>query len=107
MSIDEIKWNSSEKKNARTAFDKAYKNEIDEIKSTIKEKAENIENASDVWSLHDYLSSRRKEIDEKYDYRYSQLLFIFPTLISQNYISVKDLSGLSEEKISIIQKFLS
>ncbi len=104
MRIDEIKWDSSEKKIARVAFDKAYQNEIEEIKNAIKEKAEILEKASDVWSLHDYLSKRRKDIDRKYDYRYSQLLFVFRTLISQNYISVNDLSGLSEEKISIIQK---
>ncbi len=106
MSIDEIKWSSSEKKIARTAFDKAYKNEIEEIKNTIKEKTKNIENASDLWSLHNYLSKRRKEIDRKYDYRYSQLLFIFSTLISHNYISESDLLGFSEEKIAIIQRLI-
>lgn len=106
MSIDEIKWSSSEKKIARTAFDKAYKNEIEEIKNTIKDKTKNLENASDVWSLHNYLSKRRTEIDRKYDYRYSKLLFIFPTLISQYYISGSDLLGFSEEKIAIIQRLI-
>jgi len=104
MYSNEIKWSSSEKKIARDAFDKAYQNEIEEIENAIKEKVKKLEMASDIWSLHDYLTKRRKEIDRKYDYRYSQLLFVFRTLISQNYISVNDLSGLSEEKISIIQK---
>lgn len=105
MYIKEVKWNSSEKKIARTAFDKSYQNEIEEIKKAIMEKAEILEKASDVWSLHDYLSKRREEIDRKYDYRYSQLLRVFPILISQNYISENDLLGLSDEKLAIIKRF--
>jgi Photoprotection regulator fluorescence recovery protein len=77
---------------------------MEEISNTIKEKVRKLENPSDIWSLHDYLSSQRKNVDRKYDYRYSQLLYIFPTLISQNYISESDLLGLSEEKMVIIQR---
>ncbi len=65
-----------------------------------------LEKAADVWSLHDFLSKRRKDIDRKYDYRYSQLLNIFTILISQEYISESDLLGLSEDKLTIIQRFL-
>jgi len=35
--------------------------------------ANEIKKSSDLWNLEHYLTQRRKEIDRKYDYRYSQL----------------------------------
>ena len=35
--------------------------------------ASQIQQSSDLWDLEHYLTERRKEIDRKYDYRYSQL----------------------------------
>ena len=34
--------------------------------------ASQIQQSSDLWDLEHYLTQRRKEIDRKYDYRYSQ-----------------------------------
>jgi hypothetical protein len=36
--------------------------------------AKMIEQPSDLWELERYLTERRKEIDSRYDYRYSVLL---------------------------------
>jgi hypothetical protein len=35
--------------------------------------ANQIKEPTDVWELEHYLTERRKQIDRKYDYRYSQL----------------------------------
>ena len=31
-----------------------------------------------LWAIHDYLTEKRKEMDKKYDYRYSVLLLYLP-----------------------------
>ncbi len=106
MSIRDFKWSPSEKKIARAAFEKAYDNEITQIYAAVREQVRLIQDPHEVWKLHDYLSVRRKEVDEKYDYRYSVLPFVFFQLIRDSFISLEDLQGLSEEKIDAIKRML-
>jgi hypothetical protein len=42
-----------------------------------KEIAGQIKQPSDLWDLQEYLTQRRKEIDHKYNYRYSHLTHVF------------------------------
>jgi hypothetical protein len=42
-----------------------------------KRMASQIQQSSDLWDLEHYLTERRKEIDRKYDYRYSRLTHVF------------------------------
>lgn len=104
MSIYDLQWDSEEKKVARTAFNKAYQNEILEIKKLLLEKITNLKDVNDLWTIHDYLSEQRETIDKKYDYRYSQLILVLSQLIKQGYIKEEDIVGLSEDKIEIIKK---
>ncbi|MBU0558614.1 MAG: hypothetical protein KJ799_02585 [Bacteroidetes bacterium] len=103
MSIREFKWTPSEKKIARASFDLAYNREMEELKNQIYEKVAKIKENKDIWSLHDYLTTRRDWVDEKYDYRYSQLIRVFGILIREGYLSIDDLNGLDEEKIEAIR----
>lgn len=57
----------------------------------------------DIWELHDFLTEKRKEIDEKYDYRYSVLIFVFGRLLREGWIALDDLEGLDEDKITKIK----
>jgi len=104
--IRDFKWSTEEKKIARAAFDKAYKKEMTEIKNELEKRIKKINDLQKVWSIHDYLSIRRNEVDEKYDYRYSVLINVFVRLLSEGHIEEKDLEGLSEDKLNAI-KFLS
>jgi len=45
-----------------------------------KKMASQIQQSSDLWDLEHYLTQRRKEIDRKYDYRYSQLTHVLGIL---------------------------
>jgi len=59
--------------------------------------------------LEHYLTERRKEIDRKYDYRYSRLTHVFGRLLYERRITEEDLRGLGEDKlkpIHSIAKFL-
>ena len=74
-----------------------------------KRMADGIQKSSDLWELEHYLTERRKEIDRKYDYRYSQLTHVFGRLWYENRLSEEDLRGLREDKLKSIRslaKFL-
>lgn len=65
---------------------------------------------ADLWDLERYLTQRRKEIDRKYDYRYSQLTHVFGKLLHEGRLSEGELRGLGEDKLRSIRslaKFLA
>jgi hypothetical protein len=106
---NELTWSKSEKAIARTAFDAALGRELQEVIQEAKRMANGIQKSSDLWELEHYLTERRKEIDRKYDYRYSQLTLVFGRLLYENRLSEEDLRGLREDKLKSIRslaKFL-
>lgn len=64
----------------------------------VKDKINHISDLEDLWRLHDYLSARRHDIDGKYDYRYSVLIFVFSQLVREGWLSLADLEGLEPAK---------
>ncbi len=97
-------WSKSEKDIARKAYRAAYNREAMAIVHTIRKMAAEINEPSDIWKLHDYLTEKRKETDRKYDYRYSVLLSVFGLLMSEGWIKQEDLEGLSDEKLQEIRR---
>src|SRR5215471_16137883 len=79
-------WSKSEKAIAHKAFDTALERELQEVIQEAKQKAGQIKEPADLWDLEHYLTQRRKEIDRKYDYRYSQLDLVFGTLLREKWI---------------------
>ena len=55
--------------------------------------------------MEHYLTQRRKEIDRKYDYRYSQLTHVFGTLMHEKRLREEELRGLGEDKLKLIRSF--
>lgn len=102
--MSDDKWSKTEKTIARTAFDKAYEKECRQIIEKLKEKSIKLSDPKDIWELHDYLSEIRKEINEKYDFRYSVLLLVFAHLLRQQWLEIDDLEGLSADKIDRIKR---
>ena len=91
--MTDIKWSQKEKSVSRAVFEKALKNECNEIIETVKKKATNLSEPKEIWELEDYLYEKRKEIDNKYDYRYSALILVFGRLVREGWITLKDLEG--------------
>jgi hypothetical protein len=57
-----------------------------------------------------YVRERRKEINRKYDYRYSQLRHVFGRLLHEGRLREEELRGLREDKLKPIRslaKFLA
>ncbi len=99
---DDLKWSPAEKKIARSAFDSAYRREMDDVKNIIYEKVIKIKANEDVWALEKFLSDCRKNMLKKYDYRYSQLIPVFYRLYKDGYLYPEDLEGLNNDKIKKI-----
>jgi hypothetical protein len=103
----EFTWSATEKKAARVAFNLALAREL---KATKREAEAMLQNSSDdraIWRVHDYLSEKRREIDEKYDYRYSVLMLVFPRLVSEGWLKADELSGIGAEKVDLIKKLMA
>ena len=100
---NEPTWSKSEKAIARIAFDAALKRELQDVMRKTKQMANQIKEPADVWELEHYLTERRKEIDLKYDYRYSQLTHVFGRLLYEGRVSEEELSGLREDKLKPIR----
>ena len=98
-------WSKKEKEIARRAFNVALEREGLDILSRLKEMAKTAESREDIWRIHDFLTERRIEIDQKYDYRYSMLIPIFGRLIRERWIGLDEFEGLDEDKLAEIKKF--
>src|ERR1700692_743324 len=107
---NEPSWSRSEKTIARKAFDAPLGRELHEVIQEAKKMASQIQQSSDLWDLEHSLTQRRKEIDRKYDYRYSQLTHVFGRLLYEKRLSEEELRGLREHKLKSIRslaKFLA
>ena len=102
---NEPAWSRSEKAIAHKAFDAALERELQEVIQEAKQKAGQIKEPADLWDLEHYLTERRKEIDRKYDYRYSQLDLVFGRLLRERWIDEEELRGLGEDKLRAIRSY--
>ncbi len=102
---DEPNWSRSEKAIARAIFDAALDRELREVIQQAKKMASQIQQSSDLWDLEHYLTQRRKEIDRKYEYKYSQLTHVFGRLLHESRLSEDELRGLNEDKLKLIRSF--
>ena len=102
---DSLSWSREEKTIARKVFERGLHQELQALIRKTKELANKIEEPSQLWSLEYYLQQRRKEIDRKYDYRYSQLPMVFGLLIREGSVTEQDLAGLRVDKIEVIRKW--
>jgi len=107
MNLYDLRRSPSEKKIARSAFDEALESALAKIMTEFKRKADAATTPSHMWEVDDYLRQRRREIDEMFDYRYSQLLLVFARLVREGHLDENRLAGLSEEKRDVIRSFLS
>jgi GTP-sensing pleiotropic transcriptional regulator CodY len=100
----ELKWTSTEKAIARRCFDRALRQELDAAIQSTKETAAKIRQASELWELEHHLTQLRKEIDRKFEYKYSTLVLVFANLVREGKLDREDLRGLSEEKLRYIRQ---
>jgi Photoprotection regulator fluorescence recovery protein len=98
------KWSASEKKIARRADEAAVESALAKIMAELKAKAAAAAKPSEMWAIEGYLRRQRKEFDEIFDFRYSQLPLVLARLIREGHLDEARLDGLSEEKMEIINR---
>lgn len=101
--MHDLKWTDAEKKHARRVFETALQRELAQTLAEFKSKAASVSSTDAMWQIEDWLRERRREIDSKYDYRYSQLIMVFGVLLHQGRIDDKDLDGLAPDKAAAIR----
>ena len=103
----DLPWSKAEKQVARKAFEAAYERECRAVRAKVVQMLENKDDVHQIWQIHDYLSKERREIDRKYDYRYSQLDLVFGILLRDGWLTEAELSGLGQDKIQRIKAYAS
>ena len=76
-----LKWSESEKKLSRRVFEAALQAELADIIAKFKAKAAAVTTPDEMWAVQEFLAKHQREIEQKYDYRYSQLLLVFGKLV--------------------------
>ena len=97
--MTELRWSKRENIIARRAFDAAYQRECAAIAKEIRKSVAHLSDPSQLWRIHDFLTGKRNDVERKYDYRYSVLIWVFGMLVREGWLTLDDLAGLSEEKI--------
>ena len=105
--MNDWKWSDSEKKLAHRVYEEARLSELAETLSGFKARAAALASVDDMWLLEEFLRNRRRDLDEKYQYRYSQLPWLFARLVREQRVTPDQLVGLSEEKRSEILRLAS
>ena len=91
-------WSETEKQIAREALSKAYTRETEALIAEISQKASQISEINDIWTLNDYLNAKRYDIDGKYDYKDSTPVFVLAKLIKEGWLHTDELAGLTPDK---------
>ena len=89
----EMKWTEAEKKLSRRAFEVALQAELAEVLQDFKARAAAAQTPGDMWPVEHFLNQRRRDLDAKYDYRYSQLISVFGRLIREGRLTEGQLEG--------------
>ena len=101
--VRDLHWSAKEKAIARRAFDHALHRELEVTIREAKQMAERIKQPDELWELERHLTRRRKEIDSKYEYKYSVLLLVLGDLVREGRISLDELHGLAEDKLRVVR----
>ena len=99
----DMHWSPKEKAIARRAFDGALHQELEATIQEAKQMAERIEQPDELWALERHLTTRRKDIDAKYEFKYSSVLLLLAQLALERRITLDDLHGLSEDKLKCVR----
>jgi hypothetical protein len=100
MQVLNPNWTMTEEDLAKKAFDIAYKREIEALVDSVRRRVGSLNEIDDMWRLHDFLSVKRHEIDGRYDFRISTIIFVFADLVKNGWLDLSELEGLDADKIA-------
>ncbi len=101
--MSDLPWTHTEKRAARLAFDTALARESAALLDTFNRRAAEVRALRELWALEDDLARWRRDMDEKYDFRYSRLVFVLARLLREGWLRDADLDGLDAAKREAIR----
>jgi hypothetical protein len=99
-----LNWSAHERKVARSAFEAALSRELAEVRREIESILRSSGDPTEIWRVRDYLNEKAREIDHKYDFRYSVLIGVFAQLIAEGWLAIEELAGMDSEKLDLIRE---
>ncbi|VEP13749.1 Fluorescence recovery protein [Hyella patelloides LEGE 07179] len=102
LQLNENKSSKTEEKIAKEALKIAYERETSTLIASIRDRASLLTELEELWYVHDLLSTKRHEIDGKYSYNPSTIVFDFARLVKEGWLNLDELKGLKPEMLSKI-----
>jgi len=66
-----------------------------------------VQTPDELWAMEGWLAQQRCHVDEKFDFRYSQLILVFGRLLREGRITRPQLDGLAPDKIAFVERVVS
>ena len=102
LEVNQNQLSATEEKIAQQALQKAHEREIFTLINNVRDRADSLNEIEDLWDLHDLLSTKRYEIDGKYAYNSSSIVFDLAHLVKEKWLTLEDLQDLPSEMLSKI-----
>jgi hypothetical protein len=100
----DLKWSPGEKKAAHSAFEAALARERASIRRHVEAVLRDTNDGTEIWAIRDYLNDKARELDRKYDFRYSVLIGVFARLVAEDWLALEELAGLDIAKRELIRE---
>lgn len=102
IKVNQKQLSATEEKIAQQALQKSREREISTLISNVRDRTNSLDEIEDLWDLHDLLSTKRYQIDGKYAYNSSSIVFDLASLVKEKWLTLEDLQGLPSEMLSKI-----
>ena len=102
LEVNQNQLSATEEKTAKQALQKAHEREVSALINNVRDRAHGLNKIEDLWDLHDLLSTKRYEIDGKYAYNSSSIVFDLAHLVKEKWLTLEDLQDLPSEMLSKI-----
>lgn len=100
-------WEEAEREKAEALLSRTYKRECEKVWREAAALMDGITKPEDIWKVEQHLRGMRKLIEAKYRYDFnSGIPPIFPRLVNEGWVTLKDLSFISEDKFSIVRELV-
>jgi len=98
--MERFTWSAAEKRAARAAFGAAWDRECGAIRREVEAMLAHSSDPARIWQIHDYLSQKRRDVDAKYDYRYSVLPGVLGRLLAEGWVEETEIAMFDGEKLA-------
>ena len=101
-----LHWSDREKILAREAYDAALEREGKAFLQEIRARMEELKDWRDLWEVGETIEHKRRDMQNVYEFSYSQLLLTFAILIRKGFLHRRELEKLDSKKLEAMDRLL-